>query len=315
MTNRKKRDTILKNFWKDNEHFADLFNTVLFQGEKVIDPDKLTEKDSDVSDILKMKEHSETMERYRDVIKKNFDGAEYVVYGIENQMSVNYAMPLRNMVYDALGYLQEYEELVRQNRKEKKWTNSAEFLSGLKKTDRLQPVITLVVYYGETPWDGPLSLCDMLEVPDKWKVLVSDYQMHLLQILDTEKYEFQNEDVQTVFEISRHILQKDFQIIQEKYENRYIPSSIGMCIGAITNHKQILRDAEQEGEMNMCRALEELEEKGRMEGRLEERNTILENMIRTGLAAEEIVRYAGVALEEVRQVQKNIAEKMKTVPA
>ena len=89
MKNRKKRDTILKNFWKDNEHFADLFNTVLFQGEKVIDPDKLTEKDSDVSDILKMKEHSETMERYRDVIKKNLDGAEYVIYGIENQMSVN----------------------------------------------------------------------------------------------------------------------------------------------------------------------------------------------------------------------------------
>ena len=68
------------------------------RGEKVIDPDKLTEKDSDVSDILKMKEHSETLERYRDVIKKNLDGAEYVIYGIENQMSVNYAMPLRNMV-------------------------------------------------------------------------------------------------------------------------------------------------------------------------------------------------------------------------
>ena len=33
-----KPDIILKNYWSDNERFADLFNAVLFQGEQVIRP-------------------------------------------------------------------------------------------------------------------------------------------------------------------------------------------------------------------------------------------------------------------------------------
>ena len=31
--NKIKQDTILKNFWKNNDRFADLFNTFLFNGE------------------------------------------------------------------------------------------------------------------------------------------------------------------------------------------------------------------------------------------------------------------------------------------
>ena len=31
-----KPDVVLKQYWNDNEHFADFFNAVLFQGEVVI---------------------------------------------------------------------------------------------------------------------------------------------------------------------------------------------------------------------------------------------------------------------------------------
>ena len=31
--NKIKPDTILKTFWRDNEHFADLFNAALFDGK------------------------------------------------------------------------------------------------------------------------------------------------------------------------------------------------------------------------------------------------------------------------------------------
>ena len=33
--NKIKPDTILKNFWKNNDRFADLFNTFLFNGEEI----------------------------------------------------------------------------------------------------------------------------------------------------------------------------------------------------------------------------------------------------------------------------------------
>lgn len=43
------KDVSLKTFWRDNEHFADLFNATVFNGRQVLKPDKLTEMDTDVS--------------------------------------------------------------------------------------------------------------------------------------------------------------------------------------------------------------------------------------------------------------------------
>lgn len=42
-----KPDTILKTFWRDNDHFADLFNAALFDGEQVLNPADLMEVDTD----------------------------------------------------------------------------------------------------------------------------------------------------------------------------------------------------------------------------------------------------------------------------
>lgn len=57
--NKVKPDTILKNFWRDNHHFADLFNAALFDGEQVLNPDDLSEADTDLSSIIKFNGHAE----------------------------------------------------------------------------------------------------------------------------------------------------------------------------------------------------------------------------------------------------------------
>ena len=59
------------------------------------------------------------------------------------------------MIGDAFSYLKEYQEIAAKNRKDKNFASSDEFLSNMKKTDRLHPVVSLCVYYGEHPWDGP----------------------------------------------------------------------------------------------------------------------------------------------------------------
>ena len=41
-------DIVLKNFWRDSQRFADLFNGTLFGGERVLDPDTLKESDTDI---------------------------------------------------------------------------------------------------------------------------------------------------------------------------------------------------------------------------------------------------------------------------
>ena len=165
--NKIKPDTILKNFWRDNGHFADLFNAVFFNGEQVLKPQDLTEADTDVSSMLKFNGHAETIQKILDVVKKTAYGVDFVLWGLENQAKIHYAMPLRHMVGDAFSYMKEYDEIAAVNKKNGEFHSADEFLSGFKKTDRLHPVISLCVYYGESEWDGPFSLKDMLEIPEK----------------------------------------------------------------------------------------------------------------------------------------------------
>ena len=70
--------------------------------------------------ISALKDYKETLTRTRDVIKKAAYGVEFVVMGIESQQYIHYAMPLRHMVYDAMSYLKEYQEITRRYKKRKK---------------------------------------------------------------------------------------------------------------------------------------------------------------------------------------------------
>lgn len=47
------RISCLKEFWRKNEHFADLFNAFLFKGQQVLKAGDLEETDTDISGILK----------------------------------------------------------------------------------------------------------------------------------------------------------------------------------------------------------------------------------------------------------------------
>ena len=236
--NKIKPDTILKNFWKNNDRFADLFNTFLFNGEEILKPDDLTEVDTDVSSMLKFNGHAETVQKLLDVVKKTAYGIDFMILGLENQSHIHYAMPLRHMIGDSLIYLKEYQEIAAKNRKEKEFQSSDEFLSALKKTDRLHPVITLCVYYGESEWDGPFSLKDMLEIPEKIESLVSDYRMNLVQVRSSGELCFSDPDVTMVFDMSRLIYARDYAKIKEVYSDHDIPADLGVVIGAITESQR-----------------------------------------------------------------------------
>ena len=273
--NKIKPDTILKNFWRDNRHFADLFNAVFFNGEQVLKPQDLTEADTDVSSMLKFNGHAETVQKILDVVKKTAYGVDFVLWGLENQAKIHYAMPLRHMVGDAFSYMKEYDEIAAVNKKNGDFHSADEFLSGFKKTDRLHPVISLCVYYGESKWDGPFSLKDMLEIPEKIEPLVSDYRMNLVQVRSSGELCFSDPDVNMVFDMSRLIYARDYAKIKEVYSDHDIPADLGVVIGAITESQKLIDHAleleQRGGQINMCNALEELRQEGIEEGRLEGR--------------------------------------------
>jgi len=114
-----------------------------------------------------------------------------------------------------------------------------------------------------------------LDIPEEFESLISDYKFNLIELRKSELLKFQNEDVKTIFDISRFIYNREYDKINNIYKEKTISPELGMVIGSITETQKLIDDSlklEQEGvELNMCKALEELEERGREKGRIEGR--------------------------------------------
>ena len=309
------KDVSLKTFWRDNEHFADLFNATVFNGKQVLKPDKLTEMDTDVSATIHSKSYNESITRNRDVVKKMSDGVEFNILGLEIQDKTHYAMPLRTMTYDALGYIKEYNDIKKHHKLNKdSFSSHEEFLSGINKSDRFHPIITLVLYYGESLWDGPTCLSDMMiSMPDNIKTYFSDYKLNLVQILDSDKYTFYNEDVRNVFNIIRNIYNDDFDSIYREYESRNVDIDVMELICSITSVPKLMdlcTDTEQGGTVNMCEAMKrfqaECESKGMKEGIDSEKVNSIISMLEFGITKEQILtRYTKEDLERAEAAIAN----------
>lgn len=254
---------MLKSFWQNNEHFADLFNAALFEGRQVIDPALLMDGDTDLAITLVDNDHMETLHRMFDVVKKTVHGVDYMLFVLENQQNVHYAMPLRHMLNEALAYYKEYTEITLRNKVKGKYATRAEFLSGFKKTDRLHPIISLCVYYGESEWDGPLEIKDMLNVPDDVKSLVTDYKMHLVQIHKNGDLKFHNEDVRTVFEICNLLYDHRVKDLKALYKDQVLRPDLGIVVGSIVGSKRLrnyaVKAQQNKEEVYMWKALQEWE--------------------------------------------------------
>ena len=128
--------------------------------------------------------------RYRDVFKEIGKVKIVLMIGTELQSFVDYSMPVRVMDYDAL----EYKDQIQKIASERKTENAVKSgkkkvaLSPIKKEDRLIPVITLVLYMGEEPWNAAKNLhglLDFSEVPERFKTYIPDYQIHVLDVCHT----------------------------------------------------------------------------------------------------------------------------------
>ena len=303
-----KADVIFKDFWRVNEHFADLFNTVVFHGKEILKPEILEEMDTDVSGVIEMKDYKETLSRTRDVIKKTAYGVEFVVLGIENQQHIHYAMPLRHMIYDAMGYLKEYQEITRNyKRLDVKSLDSDEFLSKMRKEDRMHPIITLTIYTGEKAWDGSRSLKDMIvEMLEEIADVFSDYKMNLLEVRDSAGYVFRNEDVQSAFEITREVFAGNFDGIREKYSDKRISSEALSLIGQMAGSTELIEMGKSMEVTNMCTALERLKAEGIEQGMEKGVEKTVISMLKKNYLISEICEITGKTEEEILKIKETM---------
>ena len=264
-------DSVTKEYMKQNTIFADAFNFFLYGGKQVIDPARLRPQDPTETGIIhhteEKQEQPEAVQKHRDILKSvsvMTDGtASYLILGIENQDKIHYAMPVRNALYDALQYAGQVTKTAQKHRAEKDWKGKKndEFLSGFYREDRLIPVITLVIYFQPTPWDGPRTLYEMFgEQPPEVMKYVSDYRMHLIEpaaLSEDELSQFHSE-LGTVLKFLKHANEKEKleRLVEEDpaYQrvSREGADVISVCAGIR------MEESEESEVVNVCKAVDDM---------------------------------------------------------
>jgi hypothetical protein len=323
-------DIVTKEYMRENTVFADAFNYLIYNGKKVIDPAKLTEIDSTeialpfgnaekVKAEKKRKEQEaewssvknesvrkkntsrvgvkmDAVQKYRDVFKsmviKQDEKTSYVLLGIENQTDVHYAMPVRNVIYDALQYGRQVADIAADHRRNKKdfpGKSNGEYLSGFFKEDHIRPIITLVIHFGAEEWDGPLSLHEMMATRDM-EILsfVENYRIHLIDSTKLTEEEL-NKFSTSLKEVMGYIkYSKDKEKLMEflrKDTHKTIEMNAARVIKTITNTP--IEVSEEMEEIEMCKAIEDLILEGEAKG---EAKGLIEICLEMNFSKEDILR-------------------------
>ena len=262
----------LQRFFSDNERFADLINT--YAGEDVLKASDLEEKDSLVIAKPNEKKDKDSISKYRDIIRKAAMGMTFILIGVENQMEIHYAMPIRSFVYDAAGYDEQLKKISTRNKKRKD-LRGAEFLSGFRKTDKVIPVCTMVLYYGQAPWDGALDLYGLMDlegIPPAIRKLIHNYPINLIQINTFEGVERFKTDLKAVFGFLQNSQNKDklMKFIEENRKDfETMDEETYDLIGYLTNAgtlKKVKASYKNEEGVWMCKAIDDLITDGEIRG-------------------------------------------------
>ena len=171
-------DESIKKLFKNKENFADLFNATIFHGKQVIKADKLIEINTeDIHIEDKTTEELEITKKYRDLTMLYKDRVLQIVLGCEDQSTVDYSMPIRTMLYDALAYEKQRNDLELKQNGEGKY-----YRRKMTKKQKVLPVLTIIFYYGEKQWDGATSLHDVIQWSGEQELqeIVPDYKMNLI---------------------------------------------------------------------------------------------------------------------------------------
>lgn len=307
---------------RKNNIFADAFNYLIYEGKPVVDPERLRELDTTEialpfgSQEKENGQSNDLVQKYRDILKSAVvmqeDEAAYILLGIENQTDIHYAMPVRNMIYDALQYGKQVADTAVRHRKNYKNSRkhiSGECLSGFYKEDVLKPVVTLVIHFGADEWDAPLSLYEMMGSQNK-KLMryIQDYQIHLIDPakLTQEDLNKFTSSLREVIEYIKYSKDKEkLSRILKDNSRMLIDREAVLVIKTITN--TAIEISEKEEKIDMCKAIDDMlserEAKGEIRGiEIGEFRMLVKQVKKGRLTIEEAAEDAAMSVEKFRNV-------------
>ena len=269
-----KKDVISKIYLGAADRIADLLNNELFEGGSAVAASDIMELDSAATSILKDEDNIVNVRVVaKDLVRKVRFGIQVMLFAIEEQSDIHYAMPLKMLNGDAALYDKQWNGIRREHQK-KKDLSGAEYISGFGREDCLVPVFSVVLYFGEKEWDGPLCLKEMMKLntlPEEVREKIADYPIHLIDVRRYPHAERFRTDLKLVFgflqrasepeEVTEFIEEntKEFSsLTEDAYDMIASMSKTGEL-------KELKKDVGQE-DYNMCKAIDMMVADGEKRG-------------------------------------------------
>ena len=351
-------------FFEKNERFADFINANAFNGKAFVEAKDLSPVDSKVIQTASATGKGNTF--YRDGTRKVAFGIHFAIVDLEYQETVNYAMPLTIMHYELAEYERQKRTISREIKEEyqsrethhsttMETLTSGEYLYGFKKDNRLNPMVTFILFTGEE-WDGAKELKEIFDfgdMPEDIKRFVQNYTINLVNIREWEDTSVFRTDIKQVFDFIKyandkerlrelikrdsnftHLSEDAYDVIEKygkvtglnkgNYKNE--EGEINMCkamddwakeereIGLKEGHESGLREGRESGlreghESGLREGHESGLREGMQEGRLQERRLFIVRMLEKNKSDEEIIEITDCTREQLEEIKMKIFKK------
>ena len=186
------------------------------------------------------------IKRYRDVIRKAGIHGDYVIIGVEHQSTFDKNMIFRILNYDATTYINQVE-----SKKE------------------VYPIGSFVFYTGDEEWNLPETL---KSIPSEMEPNINDWRLPVVDLITMDARKLMNRRLRDVVEINQSMFVGSYDRLRE---NRKIETESFMMAATFTCTNIRREDLPEGNEINMCKAMDQLFQRMRDEGKL---NTLKEQL-------------------------------------
>ena len=183
------------------------------------------------------------IKRYRDVIRKASIHGDYVIIGVEHQSTFDKNMIFRILNYDATTYINQVE-----SKKE------------------VYPIGSFVFYTGDEEWKLLEALKETLKsTPSEMEPYINDWKLPVVDLKTMDARKLMNRRLRDVVEIDQSMFAGSYDGLRE---NRKIETESFMMAATFTCTNIRREDLPEGDEINMCKAMDQLFQRMRDEGKL-----------------------------------------------
>lgn len=263
--------------------FADLCNGLLYEGKRVIMPEELAEFQKFYQEDMRDRAGGKKkVRRERDVAKLLCRKDGFIIIAVENQDEEHLYMPLRCLEYELEDLKRQIRRIKRRYDRRKDLRPGAEFLSGIRQSDRFIPTVTILVYHGKGKWNAAERLQELMDLSgadETLRKLLADYRLRIYNLTDLDETRFETGLRELIGMMkcrdSRVRMQAYCKAHVDRFENMddktYDLICIMLHIKNLAAKKESCR--EQGRRINMCKAFDdwakEEQKKGEVRGRRE----------------------------------------------